>query len=66
MTQPDETRQNVLLQCPECHTEAGTLVPGVSAISRMVDYFRCSGCAHVWTADKADRTQAEDDDALSV
>ena len=66
LTQPDSTPQDVLLECPVCHTEEGTLVPGVSAISRMVDYFRCSDCAHVWTADKPDRTQAGDDDTLSV
>ena len=65
LTRPDATPQDVLLECPVCHTQAGALVPGVSAISRMVDYFRCHACAHVWTADKSDRSQA-DDDALSV
>ncbi len=59
------TPQDALLDCPECHTHVGVLVPGVSAESRM-DYFRCEGCAQVWTAEKTDQTQATDDGARSA
>ncbi len=52
MTRTDATPPDVLMQCPECRSHAGRLVPGVSAES-YVDYFRCEDCARVWIVEKA-------------